>query len=131
MTAAGSKLKHGEDARSRVLLEAVNCLVTLSENGFNLAGRAIAAADPNHFGRKTQQFAHLVEICVLGDEDEPVLERMIPEYCIGGPIQPDTADVGRAWVQVRKTLDKSRRKVLVEEEPHPFTTNCWRSRSAA
>ncbi len=44
------RLKHGEDARSRVLIEADDCLVTLPEGGFNLVGRAIATTDPNHFG---------------------------------------------------------------------------------
>ena len=44
------RLKHGEDARSRVLIETDDYLVTLPEGGFNLAGRTIATTDPNHFG---------------------------------------------------------------------------------
>lgn len=126
-----SGLKHSEDARSRVLLEADNGLVTLSEDGFDFAGCAIAAPDPNHFGWKAQNFGHLVEVRIVRDEEESMLPRIIPELCVGGPIQPKVVDVGRTWVEVGKTLDEAWRKVLVEEELHPFTTNCWRSRSAA
>ena len=103
------RLKHGDDAHGGVCIKTNNCFVMLSEGGFNLAGRAIAAADPNYFRWKTQDFAHFAEIRVLRDECESVLASVIPENCVGGPIQPNGVNVGRVWVDVGEELDKPRR----------------------
>jgi hypothetical protein len=91
----------------------------------------VAAAEPNYFGWKAPNFAHFAEVGILRHEGESPFARIIPYLSVGGLIQPNAENVDRAWVEVGKMVDKSGRKVLVEEELHPCTTNCWRSRSAA
>ena len=96
-----SSSKHCEDSCGGIRIETGNCFEILSEDGFNLAGGAIAAADPDYFGWKAQNFAHFAEVGVLRDEGEPTFTRVIPQDSIGGPVQPNIEDVDRPWVKAR------------------------------
>ncbi len=56
--------------------------------------------------------APLVEIDILGDQQVAMLGRERPDRAVGGSVQPDGVDVGRAGVEVSQQADEARRQVL-------------------
>jgi hypothetical protein len=56
------------------------------KDGFDLARRTIATADPDEFGRRAQNFAYYAEVRISGDQSEPLFESIIPMGSLGGLI---------------------------------------------
>jgi len=115
-----------------VALEDKHVGVMVTENGDDLACRAVPSPNPDYLGRVPQQEAPLVEIGILRDDREPMLGGVSPDGIVIGSLQANLADMRRARVEVREDGEETGREVLVEEQPHAGGTETnLRSRSAA
>ena len=123
--------EQGENVDRGIFLERIDGRVVQPEDGFNLGSRAISKANPDYFGWVPQSVTSFAEVRILRDQGETILAGVVPQHRVGRPIEPQAVDVVGARKEVGKTFDEARREVLVKEELHPFTTNWWRSRSAA
>ena len=64
-----------------------------SQELFNSRGRAIAAPDPDDFGRMAEEETPLMGICVFADESEALSGSIVPDGFVGDLAQTDVSDV--------------------------------------
>ena len=111
--------------------ELLDVFAMAAQNLLNHRRGAIPATYPDYLGRRSHEHAALVEVRVFGDDNQTVLAGVVPHLCVGRAVQPNRLNVSGTGVSVRQQVNKPRRQVLVEEQPHAFDASCWRSRSAA
>ena len=58
--------------------------------------------DADHLGRRTAQETEVVEILVLGNDDQRMLEGMAPDKWIGSSVETDVADMAAAGKNIRQ-----------------------------
>ncbi len=126
-----SKLKQNREFTILPAPECCNGTSVFSQHGFDVSGRTVPASNPHHTGNRTGDLAALLEIRVLGHDDEAVLPRKLPYGFIGRAIEIDRLDMRSLREYIKQKIDQPWRQILVEQQLHVFTVNCIRSRSAA
>lgn len=93
--------------------------------------RAIAQLNPDDLGRVSGQGAAIAEIRIFRNDVKMIVAGVIPHDQIRRAIEAKRLHVSRSGEQVDQLPNQTRRKILVEQQLHAFTTICWCSLSAA
>lgn len=101
------------------------------EERFDIGRGAIAKSEQDDLGRMSKADRSMVEVDVLGYDDEVVGCSIVPYVVIIGTTKAEVMNVCRIRIHVAEQTDKPRRDVLIEEEPHAGMTMTFRPRSAA
>ncbi len=113
------------------LLEVAHPLCLSGQEPGDSLGASVADLEPHNLRRGSVQEAALPEVVVLRDDDEAVLFGELPDARVGGPGQPDLANMLAVWVVVSEQVGEPRAHVLVEQELHAAGLASLRSRAAA
>jgi hypothetical protein len=111
--------------------ELMYVVMVTTQDLLNHHRRAVPSAYPDDLWRHACDDAALVEIRVLGNDDESVLFRVVLYDLIRSAIQAGRLNVHRSRIGIQQQINESGGKILVETHPHAFDTSWWRSRSAA
>ena len=127
-----SALPKHQERRFQVGLELEEVLMGASNHLVDLACGAVSAPDPDDLGRMTECETELVEISVLGEDDQSAIKSRTPDDVVIRALQGQAADVNGARDQVFEPPDQPERKVVIDEQLHPAEMDSRRrSRSAA
>lgn len=72
---------------------------------FDRLGRAISDSQPNDFGRETAHYSEITEVGVFRNDDEIMLERVVPYFIIGRAIKTDKRNVAGFWAEIGHSTD--------------------------
>lgn len=89
-----------------------------AQNRLDLLRRAVAAAQPDDFGRCATEPAALREIAVLCDHTEAVDSGVFPDLVIQRVVKRNYADVRRLREEVGETSRQPVAEVLIEKQIH-------------
>jgi len=104
--------------RVGVPLERHEVGMSVAEKGLDRLGGAVAAPDPDHFGRLSAHEAELVEVGILRDNREPMPRGVLPDGFVVGPFEAQLPDVHGVRIKVGKDQDQANGEILIEEQAH-------------
>lgn len=96
--------------------KAANVGLVLPQNGGNVAGGAIAEANPDDLRRESKQKAALVKLGVLRNNCEALFPGKFPDDLIGCALQAEVTDVRRIRENRGQDRDQPVGEILVKEE---------------
>lgn len=105
-----------EECGVSVLNELINECPIRNEHVDNVLGRAITQANPQDLGRMAAHSTQLLEILILGEEDELVHLGMFPDCLIRSTPQSDIQRVLRPRIAVGDQIYELTRQILVDKE---------------
>ena len=95
----------------------------LSQQGFNVGGGTISAADPHDPGCCHRQLPHLLKTRILGHDGQAVVHGKAPDVSIHGALHPGVTHMLGVRKQIPEPLGQRWRKVLIEKELHAASVN--------
>src|SRR5207248_2661452 len=91
-----------EHASVGVIHEVYDCRIASAQGALQIAGGAVAKADPDHLGREATENAHIAEISIFGDNGVVMRLGIRPDIHISRAIQPGMYGVTGMWIEVRQ-----------------------------
>ena len=103
----------------------------LPNNLFDICRGAIATADPDDLGWKSENEASLMKVGILRHNDKAVITGKLPDDGVICVPQTHEPHMRRTGVDGLQGSHQARRQVLIQEKLHEGIVTSLRSRSAA
>ena len=107
-------VKYGKNSGCLILHELCNALMVTAQCTFDVSGRAVAQANPDHLWRMSEQRAPIAEIDIFRDDSELIVAGKLPQGFVGHLAKTCGVDMRRIRKQISQLLDEKWRQVLIK-----------------